>query len=151
MNIFVLDHDPFIAAQMQCDKHVVKMVLESAQLLCGVHKNAPYRCSHKNHPCTLWAKKSLDNYRWLCHHGKELAREYTLRYGKVHASEMVIDWAAANEPNLPTLGLTTFPQCMPAEYKCNDVVLAYRAYYCGDKVKFAKWTKNRKQPEWWPY
>ena len=36
MNIFVLDESPVTSAQMQCDKHIVKMPLETAQMLCSV-------------------------------------------------------------------------------------------------------------------
>ena len=38
MNIFVLDRNPVIAAQMQCDKHIVKMIVESGQMLSTVHR-----------------------------------------------------------------------------------------------------------------
>ena len=65
MNIFVLDNDPFKAAEYQCDKHVVKMVLETAQLLCSAHETAPYKRTHYNHPCAIWTRSSLSNYMWL--------------------------------------------------------------------------------------
>ena len=70
MNIFVLHKDPVVAAQMQCDKHVVKMLLESAQMLCSPFEpgSAPYRRSHYNHPCSKWARESSSNYQWLWDH-----------------------------------------------------------------------------------
>lgn len=74
MNIFVLSLDPFEAASMQCDKHVVKMVLETAQILSTVktllnEEGAPYKPTHVNHPCVTWAKIT-ENRRWLTWHLK---------------------------------------------------------------------------------
>lgn len=100
MNIFVLDENPQVAAKMHNDKHVVKMILESAQLLCGVHhmtdplttEQVPYKLSHKNHPCSIWARQCVENYIWLCDLGLSLCEEYTYRYGKRHKSQDVIEW-----------------------------------------------------------
>ena len=144
MNIFVLDTNPALAAQYQCDKHVVKMVLESAQILstiCG----GPYKPTHANHPCVLWAKSCITNYNWLLRHAKALCAEYTHRYGKKHKCEDVIN--SIHPPRL-SVGITPFVQCMPAEYQDKDPVQAYRKYYRGDKAGFAKWTK-RDEPFWW--
>lgn len=91
MNIFVLDRDVKKCAIYHNDKHVVKMILESAQLLCGVHhmtesniNDIPYKLSHKNHPCSIWAREDISNYLWLCELGLELCKEYTYRYGRRH-------------------------------------------------------------------
>jgi len=146
MNIFVLDTDPQIAARFMCNKHVVKMILESAQMLCSAFENgeAPYRRAYYNHPCTKWARESKANYEWLLAHAYELCDEYFLRYGKIHKSLDVIDWCDnhSHELNLPDIGLTTFAQAMPDEYKNDDVVQAYRDYYNGEKAYFAKWTAH---------
>jgi len=146
MNIFVLDTDPQIAARFMCNKHVVKMILESAQMLCSAFENgeAPYRRAYYNHPCTKWARESKANYEWLLSHAYELCDEYFLRYGKIHKSLDVIDWCDnhSHELNLPDIGLTTFAQAMPDEYKNDDVVQAYRDYYNGEKAYFAKWTAH---------
>ena len=75
MNIFFLDNDIRKCAIYHCDKHVVKMTLETAQLLCGVHHiiggDAPYKLSHKNHPCSIWARESLSNYMLLSELGRD--------------------------------------------------------------------------------
>ncbi len=160
MNIFVLDESPIISAQMQCDKHIVKMPLETAQMLCSVwHRygqgmNVPYKEAHKKHPCTLWAGDSADNFSWLVQHGMELCFEYTRRYNKIHKCQQVI-------MNLGKLHATMFyycdtngtphPQCMPDEYKCasDDPVQAYRKYYINDKKDIAKWEKSRPAPDWY--
>ena len=88
MNIFALSHSPIVSAQMQHDKHVVKMVLESAQMLCSTFDpnlyDVPYKRVHYNHPCTKWARENIGNFFWLVNHGLALASEYTYRYGKVH-------------------------------------------------------------------
>ena len=131
MNIFLLDTDPTICAQMHCDKHVVKMVLETAQLLCSAYEpgTAPYKRTHYNHPCAVWSRSSLCNYKYLIALGMALCGEYTHRYGKVHKSQQVIEWCSDNLPDVPTGDLTEMPQCMPDEFKDKDVVTAYRNYY----------------------
>jgi hypothetical protein len=150
MNIFILDEDPVIAARMQCDRHVVKMTLETAQMLCSAHPSgiAPYKQAHMKHPCTIWTSASMSNYLWLCRHGMELASEYWRRYNKTHKSGNVIWWCWTNLPNIPDISLTPFAQAMPDKYKCDDAVTAYRNYYIGEKSKFAKW-KNGNIPEWY--
>ena len=156
MNIFVLDRNPVVAAQMQCDRHVVKMVLESAQMLSTAVNllggEARYKTAHVNHPCSVWARQSLGNFLWLYDHGMALAEEYTHRYGKRHKSEEVIrDCMHQWEAGLPLYGLncTPHPLCMPDEYKTDDVVQSYREFYLGDKVRFAQWNKTRPAPQWW--
>ena len=149
MNIFVLDKNPHVAAMYACDKHVVKMILESAQMLCSVHPEgtAPYKRGFYNHPCTKWVRASSENYDWLIEHARALCTEYTRRYGKVHKSEKVIDWCDANRPELPDVGLTPFAQAMPEDYKNEDAVEAYRTYYRNDKRRFATW-KDVDPPTW---
>ena len=149
MNIFVLDRDVRKCAEYHNDKHVVKMILESAQLLCGVHHmveentdEVPYRLSHKNHPCSIWARGNISNYLWLCELGLELCKEYSYRYGKRHKSQDVIEWCLTNPPSLPEEDFTEPPKAMPEEYKVNDVVQSYRNYYIGDKKYFSKWKKK---------
>ena len=84
MNIFVLHEKPEIAATMACDKHVVKMILETAQMMCTVVASygheTPYRATHAKHPCTIWAAQSRANWNWLVEHGMSLCDEYTKRY-----------------------------------------------------------------------
>ena len=121
MNIFVVDEDPEIAARQLCDKHVVKMILESAQMLCTVARNhgyedAPYKKAHPKHPCTLWAGKSAENWQWLITHGLAMAEEYTRRYGRQHKSEAVIRWCARLPIGFPEKELTPFAQAMPEQY-----------------------------------
>ena len=151
MNIFVLENCPIRSAKSACDKHVIKMILESAQMLCSVFEpgSAPYRRGYYNHPCTKWSRETRQNYEWLLKHGKALSSEYTYRYGKRHKSEDVIDWCASRykKLNLPTTGLTNFAQAMPEKYRDKCSVKAYRQYYNGEKAYFAKWSK-RPIPRW---
>ena len=164
MNIFVLDKSPIISAQMQCDKHIVKMPLETAQMLCSVwHRygqgmNVPYKEAHKNHPCTLWAGDDAGNYDWLWQHGMELCFEYTRRYNKIHKCQQVImDLEVYQCPfAFPITDCSTpHPQCMPDEYKSTELrihsntVRAYRRYYVNDKKDIAKWEKSRPMPDWY--
>jgi hypothetical protein len=168
MNIFYLDEKPRVAAQMHCDKHVVKMVLEYAQILSTAHRvcdgdevadrEGLYKATHKNHPSAVWARQSIGNYDWLSDLWGYLGSEYHHRYGKVHKSA-TIAWLFYAPDFIPKKAVRSRvlcppPQCMPDEYKCNpssassnDTVSAYQAYYIGDKARFAKWTK-RPTPEW---
>ena len=152
MNIFFLDFDTKKCAHYHCDKHVVKMILETAQLLCGTHwiigNEAPYKLSHKNHPCSIWVRESLSNYLYLCDLGLELCKEYTYRYGKRHKSQDVIEWCVTNKLNICDKGFTEPPKAMPDEYKVIDVIESYRNYYRGAKSGFAVW-KNREVPNWY--
>ena len=152
MNIFILDTNPKIAAQYHVDKHVVKMVVETAQLLCSAHwfngSEAQYKLTHKNHPCSVWTRECIENYNWLCMLGLELCKEYTYRYGKIHKTQEHIIWLYRNKPSLKTMGACTLPPtAMPQEYRTDNVVSSYRKYYITEKRSFAKWTK-RTQPEW---
>jgi hypothetical protein len=155
MNIFVLDENPQIAAQMHNDKHVVKMVLETAQLLCGVHwvtdsqYSIPYKLSHKNHPCSIWVRECIENYIWLCDLGLSLCEEYTHRYGKRHKSQDIIEWALVNKPELKENGdITPFVLAMPDECKKTSAVDSYRLYYITHKSNISSW-KNRNKPYWY--
>jgi hypothetical protein len=154
MNIFVLDTNPTTAAKMQCDVHVVKMVLESAQLLCSPFEpgTAPCKRTHYNHPCAKWARENEKNYFWLLNHAWALAAEYERRYKKVHKSLRVIDWCDefSDTLNLPQKeNRSPFVQAMPDIYKNPDAVVAYRAYYIGAKSKIARWNKGRPKPDWY--
>jgi hypothetical protein len=145
MNIFILDYDPVEAAKMLCDKHVVKMCLETAQILSTIN-GGPYKVTHAKHPCTLWASETLENYRWLVKHGIGISEEYTFRFGKIHKSEDVIralEWPVLP---LPDDKLTAFAQAMPEDLKSENAVESYRNYYM-TKRSFCNCTK-REIPQW---
>ena len=152
MNIFVLDFDPQKAAQYHCDKHVIKMILESAQLLSTCNRyfglDEGYKSTHLNHPCSKWVRESLDNYMWLVSLGYYLNEEYKYRYNKTinHKSMDVILGLSVPE-KLPDIGPTAFAQAMPDEYKSIDTVESYRAYYIIEKRDILTYTK-REAPEW---
>ena len=160
MNIFYLAKDAKVCAAYHNDKHVVKMILESAQLLSTAHHiidGEPsidcYKATHKNHPSAIWARESGRNYEWLWCLTKNLCKEYTRRYNKVHKVETsrLLD-SLANRPYELNLGeFTDPPQCMPDEYKVEgDSVQAYRNYYIGAKAGFSKWYKKEDmKPSWW--
>ena len=134
------------------------MILETTQLLNNAlivnsksyAKNPIYRPTHLNHPCTLWAAKSMRNFDWLLDLGLALCREYTYRYRRAHKCQSIIESFANNiaRTQMPDIGLTPFAKCMPDQYKVNDAVESYRNYYRGDKTRMAKWT-GRPVPEWY--
>jgi len=151
MNIFYLDADTSKCARYHCDKHVIKMILESAQILCSVlwmHQiKAPYKPTHLNHPCVLWANESLSNWLWLKELADALNKEYQYRFNSTrnHKSYDVI--LNLEIPPIHDSGLTKRPQVLPEEFKQEDPVLAYRQYYKMHKQHLAQWTK-RDAPAW---
>ena len=164
MNIFVLDEDPKKAAEMMCDKHIPKMVVESAQMMASAlrrhgatdedfiehdiltKKGTPYKGGYSNHPCTKWAGDSFENFNWLTKHAICLSIEYTKRYGKTHACENPIIFMISLWEKIPKSKMTPFAQAMPDKYRDSDVVKAYRAYY--HSKTFAKWDKGTSTPTW---
>ena len=155
MNIFILDSDPRIAAQMHCDKHCVKMILETAQMLSTAHHvySTPqaenlYKQAHLNHPCTKWVRESTANYRWAWRLYQELLVEFTKRRGKYHKSGELIHDLAHTPHEMPNIGQTPFAQAMPDEYKREDAVEAYRSYYRGEKAEIAEWNWGTPAPGW---
>jgi len=153
MNIFILDTDPRQAARYLCDKHVVKMVTESAQMLSTVARHYGYtggdlyKTAHPKHKCTLWAQESKDNCAWLLDHAHEIGIEFTKRFGKIHSAALVVDRCAFVPDLCPDKGLTPFALAMPDQYKTDDAVVSYRRYYLNDKVLFAEWRSG--SPDWW--
>ena len=156
MNLFYLDEDLDKSAQYHVDKHIVKMPLEAAQLLCLslIHiseptRRTPYLPMMYNHPCTIWTRSSLDNFEWVHCYANALNDEYYYRYGKLHKSVMEVVNKLPEPKNMPRLGQTPFGMAMPDELKDeNDVVGSYRLYYHTDKATFAKWS-HRDKPYWW--
>lgn len=178
MNIFVLDLDPAKCAEYHCDRHIVKMIVEHCQILAavkwvamGVEKKVhitqelkdsfhdfprrfedgspnPYGITHKNHPCTVWTRQCWENYDWLCKVTLEMCKEYTKRYGKVHAGEAICTWFYRNKPVLPINDtMTPFAQAMPEDCQQPNAVTAYRNYYVKYKKEIAKWNYTG-EPEW---
>jgi hypothetical protein len=164
MNIFYLHNHPTICAIYHNDKHVVKMILETTQLLYTcLHLSNPelissapmnkaktrngYKPTHKNHPSSLWTRKSISNYNWLCSLGIELCREYTYRYNKIHTCQQHLQWLSKQIPLLPNIPFTEPTPAMPEEYKQSNSILSYRNYYIHEKAHFCKWSK-RNVPHW---
>lgn len=149
MNIFILDWAHDVCAQYHCDKHVVKMPLETAQMLSTTHhrysNDGPYLPVHQKHPCTLWAGQTVENYRWLWSLGKALCAEYTFRYNKVHGCERILSILRCPPINLTARGATAPAQAMPDQYKHHDTLIAYQQYYIHEKARLCKW-KNRPIP-----
>ena len=139
MNIFYLDKDPVKAAQVQYNKHVVKMILESAQMLCTAHHywlidpDVPYKQAHLNHPSTIWARSDNQHYHWLYEHMLALGDEYTKRYGKTHLSITKCKHLWFTPKDIPIKPFEQPPQCMPDEYKDKCSIQAYWNYYIGEK------------------
>lgn len=177
MNIFYIEKSPGLAARSMVDKHVVKMILESAQLLSTAHRildgiqgntitelgrnkkiwSLPderelvmYQATHVNHPSAIWTRETSGNYNWLWYHLKELCKEYTHRYGRVHKVEDsgLLKALFKFPNNITKEPQTTMPSAMADEYKISDDPLTnYRNYYRIGKSSMHKWT-NRQQPEW---
>jgi hypothetical protein len=171
MNIFYLHPDPLKAARWHCDRHVVKMLLETIQLLYTAHwavastalKTAPapksrpsdhgYRSiSNPKHPSALWARQSSRHYSWLSQLGLALALEYRFRYGdKEHSCERHAVWLFFHPPReLGDTGWRDPPKAMPDEHKISgDAVRCYRHYYIHSKGARGLLTYTKRQrPHW---
>ena len=181
MNIFILDNDPVIAAQIQCDKHVVKMIVESAQMLSTVHRmldgtmerrpsksgsmiqyfyledereDILYKACHFNHPSTIWTRESIHNYQWHYKHFIALCDEYTYRYGKIHATDTKLREALKHLPNnIPVCKMTPFKLAMASFPECitEDPVESYRNFYETKQSRFKMDWTKRQVPEWFTY
>ncbi len=166
MNIFALSRCAQTSAEWLCDKHVVKMILETGQMLSTAHhvlesehlgKYKYYEPAYVNHPCTVWARTSHANYMWLYEHFERLCQLYEEIYNRTHKTWVKLHIACRmspfkltgkfKTPNSDVLDLTEFPQCMPDQYKDTDPHVAYRRYYIGEKLHFAEY-KSRKIPAW---
>lgn len=176
MNIFYVNHNPVEAAECLVDKHVVKMILESAQLLSTAHRvldgrevegksksgrkarywilddareSVLYMATHINHPSAVWCRQSVENYLWLVEHFFGLMNEYMHRYNKVHKCNGEISYMLQSPPkNLKKWDWTEMPSAMDQQFIISkDPLTNYRNYYRLGKVKFHQWT-NREPPEW---
>ncbi|CAB4124154.1 hypothetical protein UFOVP49_34 [uncultured Caudovirales phage] len=177
MNIFFLDQNPRLAAEMHCDKHVVKMILESAQLLSTAHRvldgqmtmgksksgrNAKrwvlndsretilYQASHINHPSACWVRSNIDHYRWVYDLMFSLIGEYKYRYSdRQHKCETLLMPLLDSPINIPIIDWADLPLAMPDDVKVEgNPVESYRQYYINRKKDIARWTR-RPQPDWW--
>jgi hypothetical protein len=180
MNIFILSWNIQECAKWHFDKHVIKMILELAQLLSTAHwiasesnerrvlkmekwnaKGKLYKKTHKNHPCAVWTRYHINNYRFVAKLAKALCYEYYVRYGeaknKRHKTETIIDYLILHEPKVwpecnDTLigchNVTNPAQAMPIEYKDINVLTAYKKYYQSpEKQHLSSW-KSRERPAW---
>lgn len=143
MNIFYLHSDPQIAAKAMTNKHIVKMILESAQMLSTAHHvldgdQAPsglYKVTHINHPSTVWVRQSVQHYNWLYRHFIALCDEYTNRYNKIHLTERKLSFILATPPkNITDQGFVSAPPAMPDQYKTGDSISSYHNYYQAEKL-----------------
>lgn len=184
MNLFYLDKDLEKCAQYHVDKHVSKMILESAQIICTnltvdhlfgdlpgklnseqnkklsdfrkEQKELPqedrlfmYLPTMQNHPSTIWARSSLENFYWTHCYAHALAEEYRYRYGKAHKSFWDVINKMPEPKHMVDRGFTAFGLAMPDDLKDYDnPIESYRMYYMLDKATFASW-KHRDKPDWW--
>lgn len=174
MNIFYLDNNATACAKAHYDKHVVKMILEYAQLLSTAHRLLDgtvytektknnrnikrysltsdkeavlYKATHINHPSAVWVRESISNYYWLLSLFENLLEEYTYRYGKIHKTGELLEALQDAPKNIPNIGPTVIPQAMPDECKRENSLDAYRNYYLTAKKQMLSYTK-RNAPMW---
>lgn len=165
MNVFVCDNHPGKAARALADRHVVKMVLESAQLLStvahlkGIHFLGQYKATHSHHPCVVAMLENHDYLVWVAQHSVSLLLEYAIRFNKRHQSTTTItnaiialDLYVGDLTELNSEQLERFPKAVFDEFKLLPVTEAYRFHLKKKYLELwkpnqAKWT-NRKKPEW---
>lgn len=161
MNIFYLDDVPYMSAAYHVDKHVVKMPIEAMQIVSTALVPSPYYCelyrstrmyrpTHLHHPLIVWADKNGPRIAAVLQYGIAVAKEYTVRYGREHATrplmETLLEKLAVFTDTKPSY--EDMPLCMPDEFTVGtDRVLSYRNYYNLGKIHLHKWTK-RDKPHW---
>lgn len=165
MNIFRLDDCPTRSAQLQCDKHVVKMIVESAQMLSTAHRlidgrkigklwvhphldDVLYKASHVNHPCNIWVREGVENYHWLSKHFEALCKEYTHRYGKIHATWRRLGGPLFSTPSKLPQGSTPFRMAVGEHPWKGSIVETYRSFYCTKQERMSMVWSKREIPEW---
>ena len=159
MNIFHLSKSPRLSAEYMCDKHIPKMLLESAQMLSTAIRRYTnlivvedlYKSAYQKHPMTIWVGDNRSNFMWALENAVWIDMQYSKRFNSTHKSFRIIDVIINEEldRHIPKGKLTTPPQCMPDEYKHKNYVTAYRRYYKGAKSYFAKWNRLNNTPKWW--
>ena len=166
MNLFILSLIQQEIAEAMMDKHVSKILLEAVQMLCSAKRvlepddpinEKIYKLAHKNHPVTIWCRKSKENFLWTLELIEALHNEWRFRYGhpntKFHKSymmAMILKEHIPSDDAFEEKGLTEFALAMPVEYKTKDPVESYRNYYMSEeKQKIASWKKGREKPEWY--
>lgn len=169
MNIFYIDKDPSVAAKAMADKHIVKMIVETAQILSTAHRvldgkpythisakgrkikrydhplynDRLYQSAYVNHPCNVWVRESFHNYNWLYNHFAALCDEYFIRFNRIHKAEKDLYIILFYTPhNIPMVPLTPPAQAMPDHYRSNDAIDAYRKYYEAEKLFTPKDNNN---------
>ena len=178
MNIFILDEDPVKAAKFQCDDHVIKMTLESAQMLCTAHRVLDgseqlvlssngrrikkfvfnddrdfvfYQAAHISHPCSVWTRVSKENYKWLFQHFSALAAEYTFRFNKIHKSWKELSALLKFYPlNIPQHLLTPYAKALTLRkpISSNSIVDIYRQFYQEKMQRMRFRYTKRLVPNW---
>lgn len=179
MNIFYLDHNVETCAQQHVDKHVVKMILEYAQLLSTAHRfidgqqytdktsnnrsikrwslqdsreQLLYKATHVNHPSAIWTRGSISNYLWLADLLTKLCSEYTYRYGKVHKCQVdgLVGFLSKNVPhNISTDKFTQPTPAMPDKYKVFDDSIQSYRNYYIGDKVRMAKWSKREKPNWW--
>ena len=169
MNIFVTDPDPVKSAEVLPDKHIVKMPLETCQMLAVVYSKwyfnwgndllpkkdgTPYNTekgAFRGHPCTIWAAESIANTAWLIQHGFGLLEEYTHRYGKIHSCQHTLEHADKIFPQ-SNGEVTPFARAMPDEFKYDtsiDTITAYKRYIASKPWASSNYLRDpSRKPNW---
>lgn len=166
MNLFILSLIPKEIAEFMMDKHVSKILLEAVQMLCSAKRildpddeinEKIYKLAHKNHPVTIWCRKSKENFLWTLELIEELHNEWKYRYNhpetKIHKSYLIAQILKNKLPSddkFEEHSLTPFALAMPDKYKSDNPVISYRTYYMSEeKQKIASWKKKREKPKWY--
>lgn len=156
MNLFFLDSNPFKAAKYNVDKHCLKIILESAQMLCYAFPEnlTPIKNSKKGfyfHPMSKFVRESYQNWTWTLDHFSGLLNEFEYRFNKKHSYVKVLDWLIKNQKflnfeNYYQTSYKKWPQCFGQYrnecYVKDDPILGYQNYYNVAKRHLFQWTKR---------
>ncbi len=145
MNLFATSASPERSARALDDRRVIKMAVESAQLLSTAMwlrgLPAPYRPTHRYHPAVAWTRTNRASFTWVYRHFLALGAEYARRFGRQHASMRCSAAFRAAIPRFPKgrrppfVNLTRHPRVRP-------VTTAYRRHLED------KWARGPTRPRW---
>lgn len=146
--IYFLDENPKLSASFLADKYISPLLCNSCTALSAVLSHEGFDIPQKvgyRHPLVNWALESKDNFEWLVSYAQGLSEVFKSRRGKIHRTTLKL----YDLPNLelPSLGITPFPQMIPDKYKSDEPIKSYRNYYSNEKAKTTDYT-NSKIPYW---
>lgn len=155
MNLFMTSLDPVQAAREHCNVHRIKMIVETAQMLCTAHrlidgderadKLGLYKSTHVNHPCSVFVRENSNHYSWTYRLLEALCVDYAAVSNKPHATTRLLSILKTQPRGIRVCNEFKPVIAAPEEFKSMaedyGVPFAYKEYMCR---KFRDWMTREK-------